>query len=263
MKTAVVTGGGRGLGHLIAKGLAEKGYSVLVTDLDADAAERSAADIGRGAFFAQHDVRDADAHRRMAEKAAERGELSVWVNNAGVLKSADAWEHSEEDTRLQVDVNVLGVIFGSQAAVNAMKSTAGHIINIASISALLPTPGLAVYGATKHAVLGFSTSLQGDLKRAGYNIAVSALCPDAIDTHMVKAVETQEEAALLFSSGKLLEPEKVAAQAVGLVDHPQLVKVTPAVRGILAHLVHPFPQVGLKVLEGFRKIGERNRQKRS
>jgi NAD(P)-dependent dehydrogenase (short-subunit alcohol dehydrogenase family) len=257
MKTAVVTGAGRGLGRLIAQGLAEKGFAVLATDIDEEAARQTAESIGGNAWSARHDVRDADSHHRLAREANDRGALALWVNNAGVLRSANAWEHTEEDVRLQVDVNVLGVIFGCQAAIQFMRNTGGHIINIASISSLTPAPGVAVYGATKHAVLGFTTSLQGDLMRAGYDIKVSALCPDAIDTNMVRDVQHESHAALLFSAGKLLKAEDVAATALDLVDKPKLVKVTPSGRGFLAHV----PSFGLKVLQQFWKIGDRNRQR--
>lgn len=263
MNIAVVTGAGRGLGRLISRGLAGKGYAVLATDLDAASAAETAALCGNGSWSAAHDVRDADAHRRIAAEAAGKGRVDIWVNNAGVLKSGRAWEHADDDTRLQVEVNVLGVIWGSNAAVEVMRERGGHIINIASISSIVPAPGLAVYAATKHAVLGFSTSLSGDLMRAGHAIKVSAMCPDAIDTDMVRAVEGEEHATLLFTSSKLLAPEDVAARVIALVARPRLVQIHPASRGLLAHLLRPFPGVGLRALEIYWKLGDRNRRRRS
>lgn len=260
MKTAVVTGAGRGLGRLIAEGLAQKGFAVLVADIDGNAAADTARAIGGNAWSAEQDVRVAASHHAIASEASARGPLAVWVNNAGVLRTGSAWEHSEEDIRLQVEVNVLGVIFGCQAAVEAMRREGGHIINIASISSLTPAPGVAVYGATKQAVLGFSVSLQGDLTRAGLDIKVSALCPDAIDTNMVRDVQNKKDSALLFSAGRLLTPQAVAAKAVELVDKPRLVKITPSTRGFLAHVVHPFPALSLKILQQYWKIGDRHRR---
>ena len=210
------------------------------------------------------DVRDPDSHRRVAAAAAERGQLAVWVNNAGVLRSATAWEHSDDEVRLQVEVNTLGLMFGSRAAIEVMqKQGSGHIINIASISSIVPAPGLAVYAASKHAVLGFSISLQGDLQHAGIPINVSAMCPDAIDTDMTRNVKHDRDAALLFSSGRLLTAESVARSVVDLVDHPRLVTVRPRVRGVLAQMFRPFPGTGLRVLEQFRKMGERNQRRQS
>lgn len=85
---AVVTGAGRGFGREIARGLAARGYSVLAGDIDGEAAERTAAEIGDGSWSRQMDVRDPEAHRSAAEAAAGRGRLDVWVNNAGVMRTA-------------------------------------------------------------------------------------------------------------------------------------------------------------------------------
>jgi short-subunit dehydrogenase len=265
MQTAVVTGAGRGLGRLVAKGLASKGFAVVVTDVDGASARETAAEIGADRAWAiEQDVRDADSHRRVAAAAADRGELAVWVNNAGVLRSAAAWQHADADVRLQVEVNVLGLMWGSRAAVDAMRGQArGHIINIASMSSLVPAPGIAVYTATKHAVLGFSIALQGDLQNAGVPIVVSAVCPDAIDTDLTRNVKTDSSAALLFSASKLLRAEDVAETVVGLVDHPRLMVVRPRVRGVLAHVFRPFPGAGLRVLQRFRKLGERHQRRDS
>lgn len=262
MNIAVVTGAGRGLGRRISRGLAAKGYTVLATDIDADNAAETAVLCGGESWSAAHDVRDRESHRRIAGEARERGSLALWVNNAGVLRTVRAWEHSEDDVRMHVDVNVYGVIWGCQAAVDAMRESGGHIINMASISSLIPAPGLAVYGATKHAVLGFSTSLQGDLHRAGLDIKVSAVCPDAIDTDMTRDVVDSEEAALVFAAGNLLSPDEVARSVLALVDRPRLVTTLPPSRGLLAHLLRPFPGLGLQALKVYWNLGTRNRRKR-
>ena len=262
---AVVTGAGRGLGKLIALGLADKGFTVCITDIDGEAAQSAADQIGgQRAWAMPQDVRDPDSHRRVAAAAAERGTLAVWVNNAGVLRSAHAWDHTDDEVRLQVEVNTLGLMFGSRAAIEVMqKQGSGHIINIASISSLVPAPGLAVYAASKHAVLGFSIALQGDLQHAGLPIKVSSMCPDAIDTDMTRNVKHDRDAALLFSSARLLTADSVARSVVGLIDHPRLVTVRPRVRGVLAHIVRPFPGTGLRVLQQFRKLGERNQRRQT
>ncbi len=258
MHTAVVTGAGRGLGREIAVGLARKGYQVLVTDIDEVAARHTAVTIGGRAM--RQDVREPASHREIARAAMERGPLRVWVNNAGVLETGAAWELDEVQVRRHIDVNVLGVIWGARAAVEAMRQSGGHIINIASMSSHVPAPGLAVYGATKHAVLGFSTSLEGDLRAAKLPIRVSAVCPDAIDTDMVREVADSGDADILFSAAHLLTAERVAKVVVELVDRPRLVVSLPLSRAALAHLMRPFPALGLRLLEPFRKLGERHRK---
>ncbi|HEU0033165.1 MAG TPA: SDR family oxidoreductase [Kofleriaceae bacterium] len=253
---AVVTGAGRGLGRKIAERLARRNIHVVATDIDEGAARTTAAVVD-GTPFA-HDVRDPDSHRTIAEAAAKLGELAIWINNAGVLAVGDSWQVDDAAARRMVEVNLLGVIWGCHAAVGAM--TQGTIVNIASMSSLVPAPGLAVYGASKHGVLGYSLSLAGELRRANKPIAVSALCPDAIKGEMTDAVAHDAAAGILFSSGTLLSLDDVADAAIDLVDHPRLVKTMPAYRAALIHLLRPFPALGLPLLERFAQLG-RKRQR--
>ena len=257
MNTAVVTGGGKGLGREIAIGLAGRGLAVLVTDIDEASAKETADIIGESAWSMKQDVRDPASHRIVAEAAAARGPVTVWVNNAGVLGLGLTWELDNAEIERHVAVNLLGVIWGSRAAIDSMGSQGGHLINIASISALTPAPGLAVYAATKAAVLSFSVSLQGDIRRGGLPIRISAVCPDAIDTDMVRNVASSSEAGLLFSAGELLTADQIATVVLRLVGSPKLAVTVPRIRGFLAHLIRPFPRLGLWVLELFRRKGDK------
>ena len=201
--TAVVTGAGRGFGREIARRLAGRGFAVLATDIDAEAAEATAAQIGSGAWSMALDVRDPEAHRRAGAEAAGRGRLDVWVNNAGVMRTVKSWEHSDDDVRLMVEANFYGVIWGSRAAVDAMRAAPGgdkHLINIGSLTSLAAVPGLAVYGATKHGVLGFTESLQGDLMLDEIPITVHCVCPDGADTELVRAEADKEDSAIIWST---------------------------------------------------------------
>ncbi len=261
MKTAVVTGAGKGLGRQIAEGLSRKGFAVLVTDLDGPSAQRTAEAIGGDAWSMQQDVRDPASHHEVARAANARGSLAVWVNNAGVLHTGNAWEQSDEVIRQMTEVNVLGMMWGARAAVDAMRAAGGHVINIASMSSITPVPGLAVYGATKQAVLGFTISLAGDLERAALPIKVSAVCPDAIDTDMVRNVRSSKEAGLVFAAPKLLTTAQVAEVVMELVDRPRLAVSVPRSRAALAHALRPFPEVGLRALKPFLWFGERQRVK--
>jgi NAD(P)-dependent dehydrogenase (short-subunit alcohol dehydrogenase family) len=259
---AVVTGAGRGFGREIARRLAGRGYTVLATDVDAEAAATTADEIG--GFSMQLDVRDPDAHRAAARAASERGPLEVWVNNAGVMRAAKSWEQSDEDVRLQCDVNLMGVIWGSRAAVEAMRVGSGdnrHIVNIASLSALMPVPGLALYAASKHAVLGFTGSLQGDLLDAGIPITVHALCPDAADTQLLREHDHEPAAAINWSGPRLLTPEEVAEHAIALLDSKALVRVIPRWRGWGARATAMLGRPGLRSARLLRRQGARHRAK--
>lgn len=247
---ALVTGGGRGLGAGIAGLLARRGLQVHVTDLDAEAAERVAERIGGGAFASGLDVRDDDAVRRAATRTAERTDrLAVWVNNAGVLLTGPAWEQDAEQRRLMLEVNVLGVVSGTVAAIAAMRGTGGgHVVNIASLAGLTAVPGEAVYAGTKHAVLGFSTSTVADLRLAGIDdIDISCVCPDGIWTPMLHDKLGDPQAALSFS-GRLLQPEDVVRAVGKVLDRPRQVAPVPAWRGLVARFGGTAPQLGLRAL---------------
>lgn len=261
-KTAVVTGAGRGIGLAFAHRLADAGYRVILTDVDGDAAQRSAASVGRDAVGLQHDVRSISSHRDVAAEAAALGELRVWVNNAGVLFAGSAWENTDDEIAAILEVNVRGVMAGTKAAVSQMGAAGGAILNVASISALTPVPGLALYAATKAAVLSYTTSVQGDLSHAGLPIRIHALCPDVVGTHMVTSRAKDPGAAMLFSGPKPLDEDQVAAAGMDLLGSRQIFRVVPRWRGALVRAIDLAPAPGLRMLEVMRTVGDR-RQARS
>jgi NAD(P)-dependent dehydrogenase (short-subunit alcohol dehydrogenase family) len=255
---AVVTGGARGFGREIARRLVARGHRVVITDLDADAVGVTAGEIGAVPVTA--DARDAAAHRRVAREAADLGPVTVWVNNAGVLRAGRAWDQPESDIALMVEANLLGVVHGSRAAVEVMRPRGGHLLNIASMSAHGPVPGLAVYAATKAAVLAFTTSLQGELALARLPIRAHALCPDAADTALVRDEQANPDSALLHSQpGGLLAPGRVADAAIALLDGRRVVRSLPVSRAALMRIGAVTPRVALPVLGALRAWGDRRR----
>ncbi|WP_327149551.1 SDR family NAD(P)-dependent oxidoreductase [Nocardia sp. NBC_01329] len=255
--TAVVTGGGRGIGLAFARHLADAGHLVVLTDIDGAAAQRAAAEIGRGAVGFRQDVREIASHREIAEKAGALGQLTVWVNNAGVLFAGDAWTHPDEEMTTILDVNIRGVVAGSAAAIAQMGQAGGVILNIASLSALTPVPGLALYAATKAAVLSYTTSVQGDLRHAGLPIRVRALCPDVVDTRMVTSRAEDPGAALLFAGPKPMSEDAVARAGLALMESRQIFRVMPRWRGALVRSVDLAPAFGLGMVALMRKLGDR------
>ncbi|MGO1166057.1 MAG: SDR family oxidoreductase [Janibacter sp.] len=261
-KGAVVTGAGRGLGRQIATLLVERGYTVLVTDVDETAAKEAAADLGERAEALVVDVRDEAAvlaaRDRIVELAAR---LDVWVNNAGVLFTGPAWEHDEAQRRLTLEVNALGTINGTLAAIEAMRGTGGgHIVNIASLAGLSAVPGEGVYAASKHAVMGFSLSTIADLRAAKVkDIDISCICPDGIWTPMLHDKLDDPGAALSFSA--LLQPGKVVEAVAGVLDRPRLVTAVPGWRGPLCRFGDAFPALGLAALPLVAAQGRRVQKK--
>jgi NAD(P)-dependent dehydrogenase (short-subunit alcohol dehydrogenase family) len=180
--TAIITGGGSGIGRALALAMAARGTRILVTDINGEAAQRVATECGAGASATALDVRDADAVRICIEQfAQQQGRLDFLFNNAGIGLAGEAHEIPLAGWRHIVDINVFGVVHGVLAAYPIMlKQGSGHIINTASLAGLGPAPLLTPYGLTKHAVVGLTTSLR--IEAAPHGVRVSALCPAAIET---------------------------------------------------------------------------------
>ncbi len=257
---AVVTGAGRGIGLRFAHRLADQGHRVILTDIDGEAARAAAAQVGREAVGIAQDVRALGSHRDVAEQATELGRLTVWVNNAGILFAGDSWDHTDDQVASILDVNLRGPIGGSAAAVNAMGARGGAILNVASLSALAPVPGLALYAATKAAVLSYTTSLQGDLDQAGLPIRARALCPDVVRTAMVTDREKDPGAALLFAGPSPLDADDVAVAGLELLQSRQIFRVVPRWRGVVARTSDVAPSVGLLALRAMRRLGDRRQR---
>jgi short-subunit dehydrogenase len=260
---AVVTGAARGFGFEIARRLAARGMTVVLTDIDGDAVAAAAASLGEGHFGVEQDVRSADGHASVASRAAALGRLTVWVNNAGVAWTTPAWEHPDDQVEQIVHVNLLGVMHGSRAAVAAMRDGGGgSILNISSLSAHGPVPGFAVYAATKAGVVSWTTSLQGDLDSAGIPIRMHALCPDAAKTRMVYDVAREKTAAVLFTGSGLLDAGAVADAAIEMLDSRALVRTVPHWRGAILRSCGLLPRVGRPVIRALTKLGDKRRPKR-
>jgi short-subunit dehydrogenase len=247
---ALVTGAGRGLGREIARLLASTGHLVHVTDVDEEAAAAVAAELGGGAVSSALDVRDAEACVAAAEATRElAGTLAVWVNNAGVLVTGPAWEQDADTRRLMVEVNALGTMNGTLAALEQMRDqAAGHVVNIVSLAGLVAAPGETVYSASKHAALAFSLGTLSDLRRNGIDhVHISCLCPDGIWTPMLHDKLDDPEAALSFG-GALLQTEDVVEAVRRLLVRPRPVTSLPRWRGAQVRLFDAMPGLGGRLL---------------
>jgi NAD(P)-dependent dehydrogenase (short-subunit alcohol dehydrogenase family) len=184
-KVAVVTGGGSGIGRASVERFVEEGARVVVADIDADAGEAVAASLGDAAAFKQTDVTDADQTQALVDFTVERfGGLHVMANNAGVASSMTRFLHDDlSDFTRVVDINVLGVLLGTQRAARHMKANGGgSIINTSSTAGINAGAGLITYRATKAAVIHATRSIALDL--AQYGIRVNCLVPGQIQTAM-------------------------------------------------------------------------------
>ncbi len=187
-RTAVVTGGGSGIGRAIALELASAGMHVVIADIEDDAGSSVASEaeaLGARALAVHTDVSDFSSVQALADAAyAEFGAVHVLCNNAGVLVFGDMQDLKIEDWNWLLGVNVFGVLNGIYAFLPRMLAAGepGHIVNTASIAAL---SGHGIYGVSKATILSITETLRANLE--GTQIGVSALCPGMLNTKIVAA----------------------------------------------------------------------------
>ncbi|MGW2541502.1 SDR family oxidoreductase [Kitasatospora sp. NPDC001574] len=241
-RLVVVTGGGSGIGRATALAFAEDGARVVVCDLDLDAARRTAelaALIGPPAHAYRVDVSDGAAVDAFAQQvAAEHGVPDVIVNNAGIGHSGTFLQTTEKEWQRVLDVNLWGVIHGCRAfgSLMADRGEGGHIVNLASAAAYLPSKALTAYATSKAAVFMLSDCLRAEL--AGHGIGVSTICPGIVNTNITRtstfsATTADQQAAKQARAARLyarrgFPPEKVATAVLHAVRTGKaVVPVTP------------------------------------
>ncbi|MFI2708995.1 SDR family NAD(P)-dependent oxidoreductase [Micromonospora sp. NPDC018662] len=260
---AVVTGAAGGLGRALAAALHADGWRVLLTDVDAAAVAEAARPLG--GWSAELDVRDEVACAAVAgEASGAPGGLGLWVNNAGILVTGPSWEQDAQVRRRVVEVNTLGAMNGTLAAVAVMREQGhGHVLNVVSLAGLIAAPGETVYAASKHALLAFSLGTLTDLRMAGVrSVHVSCLCPDGIWTPMLHD-KLDDPGALASFTGSLLTPERVAARAVRLARRPRPVVSLPRWRGAQVRLLDALPRLALALTPVVRAAGRAGQRRQA
>ncbi len=189
-KVAIVTGGASGIGRAVCEELARQGAIVIVADINLSGAKQVVAGISaaRGrAGAVLLDVTDEDAVQELIEStAAGHGRLDYMFNNAGIAIAGEARDMEVDDWQRLLDINLMGVIYGSTAAYRLMvKQGFGHIVNTASGAGLFPMVPSAPYVTSKHGVVGLSTSLRAE--GAGLGVKVGVICPGVVDTGIFDA----------------------------------------------------------------------------
>jgi NAD(P)-dependent dehydrogenase (short-subunit alcohol dehydrogenase family) len=262
--TYFLTGCGSGIGRHLALSLLRRGHKVYATDVNEAALESLAAEPdwpADRAWTRTLSVTDPAAWEEVFAHAVETmGPIDVVMNIAGVMASAWAHETAIEDVHRQIDINLKGVIFGTQVAVHHMKPRgSGHVVNIASMAGIAPLPGLAVYAASKFGVRAFSVTTAMELHGTG--VMVSTVCPDAVKTPLIN-IAPSESSAVIWSAPRLLTVEDLERLIIDkvLVRRP-FVAALPGYRAFLSRIADRWPGLGVRLLPLFRSIGLKNKQK--
>jgi len=259
---SIVSGAASGIGRHMAIALHRAGHRLLLLDVAAselaDLVERQGWSSSETLFWQALDVRDAGAWQRALDELISRfGQVDYLFNIAGVLRSGYVHSMPHEALTLQLDVNARGVMLATAVVSRQMvNQRSGHIINVASIAGISHVPGLAAYCASKHAVRGFSLAVAHELREHG--VAVSVLCPDAVETPMLVAQERAPAAAMTFGGRRALTVEEVE-RAIWQIMRTRALEVILDVpftgRAWAARLSNLFPQLATLVLGHVQRSG--------
>ncbi len=212
-KVVAITGGARGIGKATATALVRKGCRVAIGDLDLELAEKTAEGLGGGTIALGLDVTHrASFEAFLAETERQLGPVDAVINNAGIMPVTPFVDESEDSIHRQVDINLHGVITGTQLAIERLRPRGtGYIVNIASQAGKAGIPGIATYSATKHAVVGLSESVRAELRGSG--VEVICVMPTVVNTELTSGVGQKWI--------KPVEAEDVADEIVDAMEVPR------------------------------------------
>jgi NAD(P)-dependent dehydrogenase (short-subunit alcohol dehydrogenase family) len=224
-RVVAITGGARGIGKATAAALVAKGCRVAIGDLDLALAEQTAAELGGGTLALSLDVTDRGSFERFLDEAERQlGPLAVVVNNAGIMPVTPLVEESPDSVRRQIEINLIGVITGTQLAIERFRPRGqGHIVNIASQAGKAGVPGIATYSATKHGVVGMSEAVRLELRGTGIDVA--CVMPTVVNTELTSGVGQRWV--------KPVEATDVAEAIVDTLEVPRFDVFIPRANGAL------------------------------
>ena len=227
-KSIFITGAASGMGRETALLFAQEGWFVGAYDYNAAALATLAAEIGEAnGMVGVLDVTDREGFGRAVTAFGEAagGTLDLLFNNAGIAQGGMIDEQPWEDLARIVEINLMGVVIGTRAALPLLRATPGSLcLNMSSSSAIFGTAGIAMYSATKHAVRGLTEALSIEFKR--YGVRASALLPGLIDTPLLS--DTMRELAPGEGMWRLVKPREVAETVLAAYRSDQLHWYVPA-----------------------------------
>jgi len=245
-KVVAITGGARGIGKATASALVAKGCRVAIGDLELELAEKTAAELGGGTVALPLDVTDRGSFERFLDEAERQlGPIDVVINNAGIMPVTQFVDESPESIRRQLDINVHGVITGTQLAIKRLRPRgSGYIVNIASQAGKSGIPGIATYSGTKHAVVGLSEAVRAELRDTG--VEVLCVMPTVVNTELTSGVGQKWV--------KPVEAADVANEIVDAMEVPRFDVFVPRANGVLYKILAPLPRSWREALGRAMKV---------
>jgi NAD(P)-dependent dehydrogenase (short-subunit alcohol dehydrogenase family) len=248
-QVVAITGGAQGIGKSTAAALLRRGARVAIGDLNHELAEKTATELGGNCVAFELDVTSRPSFEAFLDAAEkELGDLDVVINNAGIMPLNMLVDEPDEIAKLQIDINLHGVIFGTKIAMARMVPRGkGHIVNVASQAGKAGFPGGATYCATKHAVVGLSEAARLELKETG--VEVSVVMPAVVNTELGSGL--QEARGV-----KTLEPEEVAEAIVEALETHRFDVWVPRSTVAIATVMNVVPRRGREAIARLLKADD-------
>jgi NADP-dependent 3-hydroxy acid dehydrogenase YdfG len=245
-KVVAITGGARGIGRATAAALVAKGCRVAIGDLELGLAEETAASLGGGTLALPLDVTDRSSFEAfLVETERQLGPVDAVVNNAGIMPVTPLVEESEESIRRQIEINMIGVITGTQLAIERLRPRGdGYIVNIASQAGKAGIPGIATYCGTKHAVVGISEAVRGELHGSG--VEVLCVMPTVVNTELTSGVGQKWV--------KPVEASDVADEIVDAMEVPRFDVFVPRANGVMYRVMGLLPRTWREAIARTMKV---------
>ena len=245
-RVVAITGGARGIGKATATALVRKGCRVAIGDLDLALAEKTAGELGGGTVAMQLDVTDRSSFAHFLDEAERQlGPVDAVINNAGIMPVTPFEEESADSVQRQIDINIGGVITGTQLAMKRMRQRgSGYIVNIASQAGKSGLPGIATYSGTKHAVVGISEAVRAELRGSG--VEVLCVMPTVVNTELTSGVGQKWV--------KPVEASDVADEIVDAMEIPRFDVFVPRANGALYKVLAPLPRSWREALGRAMKV---------
>lgn len=252
-KRVLVTGAASGIGSAITLLCRGAGHGVVATDIDPKALMRLRSELP-GIETATLDVRDPEMWNRVVSQVElQGGPIDVLINNAGVCLPGRCDRVSADDDRLTIEVNIMGVLHGVRTLLpRFLERERGHFINVASMAAFAPSPDLAAYCASKHAVRAYTHSCALDHRHSPIHWTVA--CPSAVETPMLQGMRERRAGVVVFAE-KAMSPEMFAREVVRVISEPRREVLVPAMRGKLIRLIGLFPGLVARGMDDAEKRG--------
>jgi all-trans-retinol dehydrogenase (NAD+) len=194
-KTVLITGAAHGIGKLMAEKIAGLGASLVICDVNREGLEKTAEELRRKGTTVFAHAFDISERQEVYDAAKailkETGKVDILINNAGVVFTGEILSLSDEKHLRQVEINLLGTLWMIKAFLPDMvKRNDGHLVNIASSAGLLAIPGMGMYSATKHALMGLNEALRNELRNNNSKVRTTVVCPYLIKTGMFEGMKT-------------------------------------------------------------------------